>query len=421
MPRIAPLALVALAVLGAAVWAQEGVPLGPEFRVSTFTTGDQAFPTIVSDPNNFDVYWASDNQDGSGRGVYGQRYSTQGVPQGIEFRVNTFTTGGQYIVAASTINPAGDIVVVWNSSVQDGSSHGVYGQRFAGSGAPLGPEFRINTFTTGFQGYAAVADSGANDFMVVWHSAQDGSANGIYGQRFADTGAPLGPEFRINTFTPGEQRFPVVTGAPGNETVVVWTSTGQDGSLEGIFGQTFGATGAPLGPEFRVNGFTSGNQFLADVTILNVTDPNSLTLVTWGSQFQDGSGTGVFGNVIDANNPSAGEFQINTYTTSAQEIPTVAADSSGNFVVSWTSLDQDGSSYGIFAQRYNAAAVKQGGEFRVNTFTTNLQGVSDVATGGSGNFLVVWQSVGQDGSGAGIYGQRYGQIVPVELMRFGVE
>jgi hypothetical protein len=37
------------------------------------------------------------------------------------------------------------------------------------------------------------------------------------------------------------------------------------------------------------------------------------------------------------------------------------------------------------------------------------------------DFVVVWQSNTQDGSSYGIFGQRYSQIVPVELMRFGVE
>jgi hypothetical protein len=33
---------------------------------------------------------------------------------------------------------------------------------------------------------------------------------------------------------------------------------------------------------------------------------------------------------------------------------------------------------------------------------------------------VVWESF-QDGFGRGVFGQRYSEIVPVELMRFGIE
>ena len=48
------------------------------------------------------------------------------------------------------------------------------------------------------------------------------------------------------------------------------------------------------------------------------------------------------------------EFQVNTYTTSSQDRPSVAADTDGGFVVAWTSVDQDGSEEGVFAQRFAA-------------------------------------------------------------------
>jgi hypothetical protein len=44
-----------------------------------------------------------------------------------------------------------------------------------------------------------------------------------------------------------------------------------------------------------------------------------------------------------------------------------------------------------------------------------------VAADASGNFVIIWQRSVQDGSNYGVFGQRYGQIVPVELIRFGVE
>ena len=112
---------------------------------------------------------------------------------------------------------------------------------------------------------------------------------------------------------------------------------------------------------------------------------------------------------------------MNTYTTSAQHEASVDADSSGNFVVVWISNGQDGSSYGVFGQRYASSGAPSGLEFRVNTYTTNNQRRPSVTADPSGNFVVIWQSSGQDGSGFGVFGQRYSQIVPVELMRFTVE
>jgi hypothetical protein len=186
---------------------------------------------------NFVVVWSSDTQDGSDDGIYGQRYASSGVPLGPEFRVNTYTTNGQTTpsVAADT---AGNFVVTWESA-QDGSSYGVFGQRYDNAGAPLGPEFRVNTYTTNGQSKPSVAADTAGNFVVVWESDQDGLSIGVFGQRYDNAGAPLGPEFRVNTYTTNGQTTPsVATGTAGNF-VVAWTSYTQDGSSDGVFGQRY--------------------------------------------------------------------------------------------------------------------------------------------------------------------------------------
>ena len=84
-------------------------------------------------------------------------------------------------------------------------------------------------------------------------------------------------------------------------------------------------------------------------------------------------------------------------------------DADGDFLVSWSSYGQDGSGWGIYAQRYNAAGVAQGGEFRVNSNTASDQLYSSVAMDADGDFLVSWSSYFQDGSDFGVYAQRYVQ------------
>ncbi|MEH2280224.1 MAG: hypothetical protein V7K90_02600, partial [Nostoc sp.] len=101
------------------------------------------------------------------------------------------------------------------------------------------------------------------------------------------------------------------------------------------------------------------------------------------------------------------EFKVNTYTSNDQLNPTVAIDTSGDFVISWTSSGQDGFGNGIYAQRYNSAGVAQGSEFRVNSTTTNDQFNPTIAMDTGGDFVISWTSSGQDGFGNGIYAQRY--------------
>src|SRR5207253_43301 len=86
--------------------------------------------------------------------------------------------------------------------------------------------------------------------------------------------------------------------------------------------------------------------------------------------------------------------------------PAVGMDNGGNFVLTWSSHEQDGSGWGVYAQRYDAAGVAQGSEFRVNTTTAGNQGSSSAAAT-TGAFVIVWSSNDQDGSGYGVYGQRY--------------
>jgi hypothetical protein len=400
--------------------AAQGNPVGPEFRVNTYTTGYQRHPSVAADPSgNFVVVWDSE-QDGSYNGVFGQRYSSSGAPVGPEFRINTYTTysqGGPFVAADSF----GNFIVVWaSSSGQDGSIAGVFGQRYAASGAPVGPEFRVNTYTTNSQAVASVAPTPSGNFVVVWQSySQDGQGFGIFGQRYLSSGVPVGPEFRVNTYTTGSQRFPsLAAGAAGNF-VVVWGSDLQDGSSYGNFGQRYNNSGPPLGPEFRVNTYTTSTQSRPSVAA----DPAGNFVVVWHSNTQDGSSTGVFGQRYDSfGAPLGPEFRVSTFTTNTQYRPTVATDSLGNFVVVWASYTQDGSNSGVFGQRYDNGGTPQGPEFRVNTYTTNAQyGVRSVAADPLGNFVVVWASYAQDGSNYGVFGQRYTMIVPVELLHFGVE
>ena len=105
--------------------------IGPEFLVNTNTDNAQRRPTIATDPNgNFIIAWESRDQDGAGFGIYAQRYDSNGIPQGTEFRVNTHTTDGQSDPTIAT-DPNGNFIIAWESGYQDGSYDGIYAQRFA--------------------------------------------------------------------------------------------------------------------------------------------------------------------------------------------------------------------------------------------------------------------------------------------------
>ena len=88
--------------------------------------------------------------------------------------------------------------------------------------------------------------------------------------------------------------------------------------------------------------------------------------------------------------PLGSEFRVNAFTTSSQFDTTVGMDADGDFVVAWHSYGQDGSSRGVYAQRYNAAGVAQASEFRVNTYTTGGQNYPTVAMDADGDDVPAW-------------------------------
>jgi len=110
-----------------------------------------------------------------------------------------------------------------------------------------------------------------------------------------------------------------------------------------------------------------------------------------------------------ADSPIAGpEFHVNSYTTSVQGFASVAMDTDGDFVVAWESYQRDGDDYGVCAQRYNSDGSTGGTEFQVNTYTTDHQHNPSVAMDADGDFVVAWQSYGQDGEKWGVFARRYG-------------
>jgi hypothetical protein len=80
--------------------------------------------------------------------------------------------------------------------------------------------------------------------------------------------------------------------------------------------------------------------------------------------------------------------------------PAAAMNADGDHVITWRSG-------GIAARRYNAAGVKQGAELHVNSNTTGAQESPAAAIAADGDFVIVWDSASQDGSGRGVYAQRY--------------
>ena len=162
--------------------------MGPEFPVNV-TTNICANPAVAASPSGgFAVAWSQKDAVplafGSANGVYvsgvqttrstnswdifGRVFDTNGVGSNVDLRLNTYTYGDQF---APKISAAGEsYMAVWTSLGQDGSWEGVFGQKFSGDGSFIGSELQVNTTTISRQIQPTVTSDGAGSFLVVWSS-----------------------------------------------------------------------------------------------------------------------------------------------------------------------------------------------------------------------------------------------------------
>ncbi|KAG2393222.1 hypothetical protein C9374_009799 [Naegleria lovaniensis] len=251
-------------------------PISTEMVVNT--NGDGGFPGVAALPDGFVVIWAS--------GAYQtydvvlQRYDLNGNKIGGVRTVNTYTTGEQSDLYTCFCGPKivsltdGGFVVVWQSDGQDGSSWGVYFQRFDSQANTVDTETRVNTYTNNAQRQPSVAALSNGGWVIAWAS-HDGTSYDIYGRVYASNGNANSP-FLVNTgYTENDQLDPNCIVVRPGEFLVSWR-----GSLDGINTQRFLNDGTPVEAHFSFHG-------------MHVLDSDKL-IQLYAVQDRDGSGAGAY-------------------------------------------------------------------------------------------------------------------------------
>ncbi|NLS96608.1 MAG: hypothetical protein GXX96_31110 [Planctomycetaceae bacterium] len=278
----------------------------------------------------------------------------------------------------------------------------VYARMFDRYGEPTSGEILVSTYTTGPQSRPDVAIDDYGNFVVVWEGEGQGTdekldQTGIFARVFDAHGQGGGDQILVNVNRDGLQTQPAVAMNAMGQFVVTWLSHDHGGIIARQF--TLDGTG---GAEFRVNTTTGNNHQYPDVAMDNDGD----FAVTWTSAEQDNGSMGVFAQRFSAAGAKlGGEFMVNQYQTDRQEMSRIAMDDAGNFVIAWQSMGQDAfGGYGVYARRYSAAGTALSNEFRVNDFTAGYQFEPAVSMDADGDFVVTWSSFKQEGDKGELYG-----------------
>jgi hypothetical protein len=335
------------------------VPIGPELRVNTYTTGAQQSVSVARLNDEFLVTWHDIEQDG----VFARKILTTGQFAGSPFRVST---GGDGPSASSDAYE--DYVVAW----ADGG--GAYFSRKDDVAA-------VRADTQGAVVSVDVASTPGGEFVIAWY---DSVRQDVFARRFTGFGVPRSPEFRVST-AGGSHNSPSVSADRAGRFVVAW----RDGSTP-MF-RRFARDGAPLGDQVVVSEEEAGT---VDVDHA----PDGGFLVAWGASDR------LHARAFDTNgSPRAGTQELDdAFASVGGTSVTTLGD---GYLVVWQALNVSGQ-FDVFLRRATLDGEPQGDLFRVNTYATGSQLEPSVAKRFT-RVLVAWQSFGQDGSSQGIYAQMY--------------
>ncbi len=394
---------------------------GTEYAVIGNLPGDQVFPDAAISTNGGFVVWQDNITDGSGWGISARRLDSTLSGTLSTFRVNVQGTNNQENPRVALLKNGG-AVFVWQGGAL--SQQHIYAQFLSPSNTFLTTtDISVSTFTNNFQINPAVTVLNNSNVVVVWASYDQVSSNSyqdVYAKILSPTGTTISNEFLINQFTTYNQRSPAVAALTNGGFVVAWVSeqernpavnsatniTGSFSSFQpsvDIYARLYNGVGAPQTGEFLVN--TNVNP-CAHPAIASAADGNFI--VTWDERDMTNltNSLDIYVRPFSITGVGGSAERVNSYLYGDQYTPKISAIA-GDYLVTWTSLGQDGSWEGVYGQFIHEDGSFVGSEFLVNTTTVSKQIQPAVASDGVGQFLVVWTSYTGSPYNFDLFAQRY--------------
>ena len=401
---------------------------GVEYAIVGSLPGDQVFPDAAVTPSGGFVVWQDNITDGDGWGISAMQLDNTLSGSGSSFRVNVQGASDQQNPRVALLR-GGGAAFVWQGG-QKQSQH-IYARFLTPTNTWMTTkDVLVNTFTNNFQINPAVATLTNGNVVVVWSSlneAGSGSMQDVYGRIFSPAGRPITGEFLINQFTVYNQRTPVMAALSNGGFVVAWVSEQERTNAPNPGAGSFIVTNsaAALIPSVDVyarlyngNGVAQSDEFLVNSGSNPCANPDVAAgsdggfMVTWAARDM----TSVFGNSWDiyarsftsAGAGSGGTVtNVNSHLYGDQYAPRISALGT-DYLIVWTSMGQDGSRTGVYGQFLRGDSSPLGGEFRVNSTTVSRSVQPVVVSDGNSQFLAIWSSfTGSLNNSFDLYAQRY--------------
>lgn len=399
-------------------------PQGVEFPLTRGIPGDQINPSIAFVRGGGWVLWQDAAIDGQGLGISAIRLGENGAASGSPKRVNEVAEGDQENPTALPL-PDGRLFCLWQGG-QAGFQK-IVGRILGSDGTPLTGDIAISEGDGEHQIDPAAAVLSDGSIAVAWSSyRQDGSTSyDVFGRVLSSSGQPAGPEFRLNATEGLNRRTPALAARADGGFLAAWVSERQVGlrdnkdvrgrSVAGygapvfavqIVARTFGASGEPLGNESGV----SESGWGANPVLKALADGRVYAAWTRRSPSEPQSRYDVFGRMLDATGLGIGsERRVNVETAGDQFRPRLANTAHGILVV-WTSMGQDGSWEGVYGRWIDGSGEPSGDEMAINSQIGGGQIFPAVAATPDSGLLVAYSS-NQPRTGYELFAQRMAPLL----------
>ncbi len=372
-----------------------------EFQVNNRTSQSQANVDIAAIPNGgFVVSWSSYyGTSGRSNDIFCRVFEPNCSPVGNEFQINQITTGNQTEPSVAAKN-SDEFIAAWQGYVSEEDGFDIFAQRMDTNGLPIGSELHVNNkINSNDQTCPNIAMNNNGSFVIVWDSETDMNSTVICGRRYNNEGTAIGDEFQVSTGN--DSRYPNVAIDSNGNFTIAWIEGSK--TNYSIMARLYNTQGTPISEPFKVN----KDKITSFAQPAIAMDAAGCFLITWDGDPKLAGNDDIHARIYEPNGTPSGEpFAVNTTLEKAQQNPQTAVNDSGQFIIVWDSEgDPNVNEKDIFGQRFDKKGNRIGNEFRLNSYTDSDQKCPAVTFIDNGHFITVWQSMNQDGSNYGIYGE----------------
>lgn len=374
---------------------------GSDTLVTESSVGSQTLPLnssanqIASNGSANVVVWEEGDQ------IHFRQFDTNGNATGGSQTIEAGNAFDRHTPAVA-INASGQFVIAWVSDGQDGSGDGIYAQRFAADGTPLARpsaalsdanygnafEFRVNSFTTNDQQTPSVAMYDDGRFVIGYSGKSNASADSSFDAFLRFYGSDGNPtilqDARASQDTAaGQDQENVVVAVNNTNGKLYIAYSYDDGSTERVYVARI----EPTAPAIEFQGLFIMPDSSRIAPAIDVNDQGLVAIVY-------GVGTSpttedVNLAILDADlNLVAGPTSVAQDSASRQRYASVSVGDDNAVLAVWQSQVSD-NQYDIYAREFNGTGTPVSGDVLVNSFTNQRQHNPGVVIHGA-QASVIW-------------------------------